>query len=236
MSFKGRRGVTMKVGKAHLLVILVTVFLAASLTTTPALSRSYLHHKVKKGETLYRISKRYGVSVKTIMKVNRIKDPTRVRAGMVLLIPTKGTTSRKKSSSYTSRLPRSYSTSYRYYKYPKFRPRSRGEFTFPGKVIHMKSGVNQGLDLTLAGGIVRAAADGKVIYRTTSMMGYSSVLILQHQNGYETVYAGKNVGWEKENNAWVVQGEIIGVVKSGELHFELRRNGTPLPALKYLKR
>ncbi len=215
--------------------LLTIALLFSAVAATSAMSTSYLHHKVKRGETLYRISKRYGVSVKTIMKVNRIKDPTKVKAGMVLLIPTKEK-SHKHSSAYTNRLPRSYSTSYRYYKYPKFRPRSHSEFVFPGDVVHMDPGVNHGLDLILSGGIVRASADGKVIYRTTSMIGYSSLLIIQHQNGYETVYAGKNVEWRKEKGKWVVQGEIIGVVKSGELHFELRRNGTPLPVLRYLNR
>ncbi len=213
----------------RLAFLAITILLLFTLGTIPARGKTqsgYIHHKVKKGETLYRIAKRYGVSVKAIMRANGIKDPKKVRVGRVLVIPKRRST-HKPSSKRRSTSPLSH-------RYSKKRV---GEFAFPGKVLHMDYGVNHGLDLKLAGGIVRAAGDGKVIYRTTSMLGYSSVLIIQHYGGFETVYAGKNVEWSKEKGEWVMQGEIIGTVKSGfPLHFEIRRKGQPLPALKYLKR
>ena len=42
------------------------------------------------GETLYNLSRRYGVPAKEIMKVNNISDPNRVVAGQVVIIPTYG--------------------------------------------------------------------------------------------------------------------------------------------------
>lgn len=44
------------------------------------------YHYVKKGETLYRISKKYGVSVEEIVKMNKIKNNL-IKPGMVLKIP-----------------------------------------------------------------------------------------------------------------------------------------------------
>ena len=44
-------------------------------------------HKVKKGQTLSVIAKRYGTSVKRIMSANGIKDAGKIRAGQVLKIP-----------------------------------------------------------------------------------------------------------------------------------------------------
>ncbi|NPA57758.1 MAG: transglycosylase SLT domain-containing protein [Aquificae bacterium] len=44
------------------------------------------YHKVKKGETLYRIAKKYGVSVDKLKKVNKIRGNL-IKPGMVLKIP-----------------------------------------------------------------------------------------------------------------------------------------------------
>ncbi|MDQ7055299.1 MAG: transglycosylase SLT domain-containing protein [Persephonella sp.] len=46
------------------------------------------YHYVKKGETLYRIAKRYGVTVEEIVKLNKIRDNL-IKPGMVLKIPVK---------------------------------------------------------------------------------------------------------------------------------------------------
>lgn len=54
--------------------------------TTPAASRS---HTLKSGETLYRLSIKYGVSVAAIQKANSIKDPNTIRDGLTLVIPAK---------------------------------------------------------------------------------------------------------------------------------------------------
>ncbi|MDZ4401613.1 LysM peptidoglycan-binding domain-containing protein [Prosthecobacter sp.] len=46
-------------------------------------------HILKSGETLYRLSSKYGVSVATIQKANNIKNPNAMRDGMKLVIPAK---------------------------------------------------------------------------------------------------------------------------------------------------
>lgn len=47
-------------------------------------------HKVEAGETLFRIAKRYGVTVDTLQRANGISDPTTLRVGQILSIPDKG--------------------------------------------------------------------------------------------------------------------------------------------------
>lgn len=44
-------------------------------------------HTVVKGETLYRISKKYGVSVSELMRANSISDVTQLEVGQNLVIP-----------------------------------------------------------------------------------------------------------------------------------------------------
>lgn len=46
-----------------------------------------LYHEVSRGETLYRISKLYGVDVSELMRVNHIQSPSQLAAGQRLFIP-----------------------------------------------------------------------------------------------------------------------------------------------------
>ncbi|MBK3333055.1 transglycosylase SLT domain-containing protein [Persephonella atlantica] len=56
--------------------------------TVKKVSYRLKYHYVKKGETLYRIAKKYGVSVEEIVKMNKIRDNL-IKPGMVLKIPVK---------------------------------------------------------------------------------------------------------------------------------------------------
>jgi membrane-bound lytic murein transglycosylase D len=47
---------------------------------------TYLHHKIRSGETLSEISEKYGVSISIIKRFNRIRG-TLIRAGQYLVIP-----------------------------------------------------------------------------------------------------------------------------------------------------
>jgi len=58
-----------------------------SLASLPSKERvTWRRHKIKPGETLSHIAKRYGVSVKTLSQVNRMKS-SRIRAGTTLMVP-----------------------------------------------------------------------------------------------------------------------------------------------------
>ncbi len=74
----------------------------------PSLKYAYLpikaRHKVRKGQTLSVIAKRYGISVKRIMRANGIKNARKVRAGQILKIPG-GYVSLAKSSSKVADSP-----------------------------------------------------------------------------------------------------------------------------------
>lgn len=49
--------------------------------------RRDVYHKVAPGETIWRISKTYDVSAKSILEANNIKNSTDIEAGRILLIP-----------------------------------------------------------------------------------------------------------------------------------------------------
>jgi LysM repeat protein len=72
---------------------------ATSIPTTPAAAPTAVppasgttYHTVQAGENLYRIAKRYGVTVEAIMAANGIADARSLKVGQVLLIPVGGGT------------------------------------------------------------------------------------------------------------------------------------------------
>lgn len=52
-------------------------------------TKSGASYTMAKGDTLYRISAKFGVSVQSLMKANNVKDPAKIRDGTKLVIPSK---------------------------------------------------------------------------------------------------------------------------------------------------
>ena len=99
--------------------------------------------------------------------------------------------------------------------------------------------LHTGVDLVAKYVPLRAAKSGVVTF-AGNMSGYGKIIIIRHDNGYETRYAhlsviSTNVGEH------VNQGDLIGKTgNSGRttgahLHFEIRQNGTPKNPMKYLR-
>jgi len=54
--------------------------------TKPAASTEKQYHTVQKGDTLYRISKKYGISVEDLRKLNDLSGDQALRAGQKLQV------------------------------------------------------------------------------------------------------------------------------------------------------
>lgn len=91
-----------------------------------------------------------------------------------------------------------------------------------------------------AGTPVKAVADGSVVYAEW-MTGYGLLLIVDHGNGYMSLYA-HNDALLKDVGASVKRGDTVATVgNSGgqgrpALYFELRRNGAPVNPGAWLRR
>jgi len=57
-----------------------------SAPSKPAVSTENQYHTVQKGETLYRISKKYGISVEELRKLNKLSADQPLRSGQKLLV------------------------------------------------------------------------------------------------------------------------------------------------------
>ncbi|NOY25639.1 MAG: LysM peptidoglycan-binding domain-containing protein [Oligoflexia bacterium] len=67
-------------------------FLAKLDKVPPERRLTFVHHKVKKGETLGSIASRYHVALRDVQSTNRIRNANRIYPGMDLIIPRPGTT------------------------------------------------------------------------------------------------------------------------------------------------
>ena len=108
-----------------------------------------------------------------------------------------------------------------------------------GAVTQQFNSNTKGIDLAGSpGDPVVAAADGKVMYSGNGVRGLGNLVIINHQNGFITAYAHNRALLVKTGQN-VKRGAKIAEVgqtdtTSPKLHFEIRRQGTPVDPLQYL--
>lgn len=181
----------------------------------PAVSGKNIYHYVRRGESLWKISKMYSVSVEEIMEKNRISSPESLLVGQKILIPYRPT-----ANDLTFLWP------------------VKGEvLNFFGENIH--NSLNNGLNIKIASGDenVSAAAAGKVVF-SRYLKGWGKTVILKHNADFYTIYANiTSVLVEEGNHA--KKGQVIGKAAPSDrgaclLHFEIRKAHIPQNPLKYL--
>ena len=100
---------------------------------------------------------------------------------------------------------------------------------------------NKGIDIKApAGDIVRAAAEGKVVYCDSKMRGFGETVILDHGNSIQTVYSYNSdilvkVGDIVQKNDAIAHIGSTGRAKEPSLHFEIRKDGEPVDPLLVLR-
>ncbi len=221
-----------------------------------------LRHQVARGETAFTIARLYNVSAKDLADWNGLGPDFSVREGQYLLIPTtqlpaggstdtvpgEGTPTPTPPSA-TEPLPdEKTQTAAEVAKIVPPAPdlgaqrtsASAAEFAMPvpGTVIRAYvKGKNDGIDISApAGTPVKAAADGTVAAVTADTEG-TPILVLRHDGGILTVYAGID-GVTLTKGAAVTRGQVIGTVKAGNpsfLHFEVRQGIDSVDPMPYLQ-
>jgi lipoprotein NlpD len=98
---------------------------------------------------------------------------------------------------------------------------------------------NRGVDIGgRIGDPIVAAAAGRVMYVGTSIRGYGKLIVIKHDNDFNSVYAHNKEILVKEGQN-VARGQKIAELGDTEsdkpkLHFEIRKSGKPVDPLKYL--
>lgn len=173
-------------------------------------SQEFIYHKLKEGETIFRLSKIYNSSIDEIIRLNRIEDINDIPIGTNLLI---------KNFSNISKLS-----------WPLRGVISSGFGFRNGKFHH-------GIDIAAAKGTkIRSASDGVVILSGNNVdgfRGYGKLIILQHSEDLISLYAHNKENYTSVGKC-VKEGEVIGEVGSTgkstgpHLHFEIRRNSNSI--------
>ncbi len=94
--------------------------------------------------------------------------------------------------------------------------------------------MNNGIDIDVAiGTSVRAVAKGRVDYVSEDFGTYGQMVILNHGDGYYTLYGhlssiAVSVGQEVQSGQVIAQSGDSGSLRGPVLHFEVRKGGTSL--------
>jgi len=182
-----------------------------------------LYYRVRPGDTLWKISRAYGIEIDDILKANHLTESSVVEVGQPIFIP---------SQSRPGALPVKYYAE---------------DFIWPikGKVIapfgvNFHNLLNNGLNIQpYSDTNVLASHGGKVVFCAHDFGNFGRVIIIDHGNGLRTLYARNAELFVKAGDS-VKKGAIIARVgqagrdKASYLHFEVRKGGESRNPLFYL--
>lgn len=199
-------------------------------------------YTVKRGDTLYRISRATGTSVKDLARLNNISPPYTIEVGQKLRTNGNSATAKKsssKSKGKTAAVTPSYTV-------PKssWPPVGQRCWIWPasGKVVvpySLSEGGNKGIDIAAARGTpVYASGAGKVVYVGNQLRGYGNLIMIKHGEDYITAYA-HNDTMQVNNGQNVKAGQKIATMGSTgtdsvKLHFQIRYKATAIDPQRYL--
>ena len=187
-----------------------------------------IYYEVRPGENLYRIGKAYGVSHRELARINDIANPDKVVVGKRLFIPGGKRVLPVNLITPTSAVGDAPGVGEI--------PHGAGVFTWPlaSGTLTSRFGprgqsFHDGIDIGAPPGTpVQAARDGTVIYSDT-LRGYGNVVIVEHGEGYATVYAHNEENLVHSGDQ-VRQGQTLarlgrtGRTSGPNLHFEVRKD------------
>lgn len=213
-----------------------------------------LYHVVKKGETLYFLSKMYNVKVEDIVRINNLNINTPIKEGQRLLVSlhkenqnllnnSNSISNNKYSAPYKVIVPNKYTDKNSITSIQN----NESEFDWPvvGRLLinfgPQKNGlVSEGINIMAkAGSNVKTISSGVVIYVGRDIKALGNIILIQHKGGWVSVYGYLGSLYVKKGEE-VKRGTIIATVaklsnlKVSQLHFELRQNITPKDPLEYL--
>lgn len=190
-------------------------------------------YTVRPGDTLHSISRQTGVSVDRLSALNGISNPSLIRVGQRLRLGEGASLASVDSMSAASgQSPQTVT---------RAADAGKLDLMWPAKgdIIQHFTQETKGIDIAgTVGEPVVAAASGKVVYAGNGVRGLGNLVIIDHGNGFITAYAHNERLIAKQNDSVTKGAEIATLGQSDttspRLHFEVRRNGTPVNPLSYL--
>jgi len=207
---------------------------------------------VKQGDTLYSISWRNRLDWRDVARWNGLSNGGLIYPGQTLRLspPPNSSSSGASSASRTSASRPATSTPTTSSRTstqsrpssPPATPVAGWRWPASGPVVAGfgdKNSMGQGVDIGgRLGDPVRAAANGKVVYAGSGLIGYGKLIIIKHNDTFLSAYGHNRTMAVKEGDP-VKAGQKIAEIGEGPgnkplLHFEIRVNGKPVNPVRYL--
>ena len=203
---------------------------------------------VQKGDTLYSIARRQGLTHKQLARWNRLKSPYHLYPKQKLKLRPPATSSLARVEPHKQKLQKQSKIIKQRLSSPKKQksslPARVSSWNWPvkGRILSgFKSNDTARKGIVIAGNrgqAVKASAAGKVVYSGNGLISYGNLVIIKHSNTFLSAYAYNRKLLVKEGEL-VAKGQVIaqmGSVDKGrsQLHFEIRKNGKPVNPMKYL--
>lgn len=206
-------------------------------------------YKVNNNETLWDIALVYNKNVNELIKVNSLENPNKLKLNQELFIPDANKLLKVKDNSDNRLLAKtetpqktlsrggSISSAIKASSTKVAWP-LRGSITSPFGIRSRDN--HTGIDISASIGTpIKAASNGKVVYAGWQD-GYGNLLIIQASSGLQTYYAHTskilvNLGRTVSEGQVVAEVGMSGRTTGPHLHFEVRKNGSPVNPLNYLR-
>lgn len=188
-------------------------------------------YRVQKGDTLWKIGKKFSVSPELLTQANNIADPSALKVGMWIKVP---------DSSYRSKIGASRaSIPVNYTRISSASSNSnlqrKAILAWPIRTGRFSSGFgprgrrfHDGLDISAKPGTpIYASQSGVVAYSNSGLSGYGRSVIIKGDRGIYTIYAHAKTLYVKEGQRVVIGQKIAETGSTGRcsgphLHFEVR--------------
>lgn len=204
-------------------------------------------HTLERGETLWELSRRFGVPVAALVRANRIEDPRRLAVGQRIFVP--GVEAPPPAPVVAEREPtvRGCRVEDRVRQERQAAARRKGDVAFAwpvrGRITTCFRPLNgrphDGIDIAVPSRTpVRAAERGRVVY-SASLGAYGNLVVLRHGGEFTTLYAHNRRNLAAHGDV-VEKGQVIaeagdtGNATGPHLHFEIRRERRPDNPILYL--
>ena len=215
-------------------------------------------HKVVAGDTVYNISKRYGISQEQLRQWNNLNG-NNIQLGQVLRVsqsgratstatiaaaapyvpakqpaPVAATTTNTAATTTTATTPAVVATPAPVVASVRTQTKDGivWQSPLPNGSITQEFGTNRGMLIDGKGANAVAAADGQVIH-IGALRNYGNLLIVQHSDQYLTAYA-QIASALVQNGQKVVRGQPVATLGSNKLLFEVRSDGKAVNPTTYI--
>ena len=194
---------------------------------------------VKSGQTLDKLAKEYGVFMEAVLSANEMSPGDTLIAGREIFLPGAKVSAFVESNGARVAVARSSVSASQGFGWPVIGKIS-SPFGWRKDPVRGGRDFHTGLDIRAPRGRPIAASQGGKVVHSGWMGGYGKTIVLSHPSGITTLYAHCSSLLVKVGTN-VKRGQRIALVGStgrstgNHVHFEVRKNGTPMNPLKYIK-